>query len=205
MSQIKLKHIGGDGVIIAAPSSNPASDRTITLPSDADGTLARTLDVGFKSYAVIVDGKVNNTDGGTFTFGAWRTRDLNHELTDEDNIVSISSNQFTLAAGNYLILATAPAIQVGTHQARIYNATDSAEVELGQPEFAGNISSGPGNMSRVVARVSIAASKVFEIQHRCVTTSGGTWGFGAANSGGLNWDSGANSVFYTYVEIYKEP
>ena len=205
MSQIKLKHSGGNGVIIAAPSSNPASDRTITLPSDADGTLARTLDVGFKSYAVIVDGKVDNSDGGVFTNGAWRTRDLNHELTDEDNIVSISSNQFTLAAGNYLILATAPAIQVGTHQVRVYNVTDSAQVELGQPAFAGAKSRGPGNISRVVARVSIAASKVFEIQHRCVSTSGGTWGFGAANSGGLNWDSGANSVFYTYVEIYKEP
>ena len=39
MSQIKLKHSGGNGVIIAAPSSNPASDRTLTLPSDADGTV----------------------------------------------------------------------------------------------------------------------------------------------------------------------
>ena len=37
MSQIKLKHSGGNGVIIAAPSSNPASDVTFTLPS-ADGT-----------------------------------------------------------------------------------------------------------------------------------------------------------------------
>ena len=32
MSQIKLKHSGGNGVIIAAPSSNPASDVTFTLP-----------------------------------------------------------------------------------------------------------------------------------------------------------------------------
>ena len=39
MSQIKLKHSGGNGVIIAAPSSNPASDKTLTLPSDVDGTV----------------------------------------------------------------------------------------------------------------------------------------------------------------------
>ena len=39
MSSIKLKHSGGNSVIIAAPSSNPASDRTITLPSNADGTI----------------------------------------------------------------------------------------------------------------------------------------------------------------------
>ena len=39
MSSLKLKHSGGNGVIIAAPSSNPASDRTLTVPSNADGTI----------------------------------------------------------------------------------------------------------------------------------------------------------------------
>ena len=39
MSQIKLKHSGGNSVIIAAPSSNPASDRTLLLPSNADSTI----------------------------------------------------------------------------------------------------------------------------------------------------------------------
>ena len=39
MSSIKLKHSGGNSVIIAAPSSNPASDRTLTLPSDETGQI----------------------------------------------------------------------------------------------------------------------------------------------------------------------
>ena len=39
MSQIKLLHSGGNGVILAAPASNPAADRTLTLPGDADGTI----------------------------------------------------------------------------------------------------------------------------------------------------------------------
>ena len=42
MSQIKLLHSGGNGVIISAPDSNPASDRTLKLPSDADGTILTT-------------------------------------------------------------------------------------------------------------------------------------------------------------------
>ena len=42
MSQIKLKHSGGNSVIIAAPDSNPASDRTLKLPGDADGTILTT-------------------------------------------------------------------------------------------------------------------------------------------------------------------
>ena len=39
MSQIKLKHSGGNSVIIAAPDSNPSSNRTLKLPSNADGTI----------------------------------------------------------------------------------------------------------------------------------------------------------------------
>lgn len=42
MSQIKLLHSGGNGVIIAAPDSNPVSDRTLKLPSDGDGTILTT-------------------------------------------------------------------------------------------------------------------------------------------------------------------
>ena len=39
MSQIKLLHSGGNGVSIVAPDSNPASDRTLKLPSDGDSTI----------------------------------------------------------------------------------------------------------------------------------------------------------------------
>lgn len=46
MSQIKLLHSGGNGVILAAPDNNPASDRTLKLPGDADGTIATTANAG---------------------------------------------------------------------------------------------------------------------------------------------------------------
>lgn len=42
MSQIKLLHSGGNGVILAAPSSNPSSDKTLTLPSDETGQIITT-------------------------------------------------------------------------------------------------------------------------------------------------------------------
>ena len=42
MSEIKLLHSGGNGVSIVAPDSNPASDRTLKLPSNADGTILTT-------------------------------------------------------------------------------------------------------------------------------------------------------------------
>lgn len=42
MSSLKLLHSGGNGVIISAPSSNPASNRTITVPGNADGEMLTT-------------------------------------------------------------------------------------------------------------------------------------------------------------------
>tara|TARA_R100000655_G_scaffold10479_2_gene25124 strand:- start:246 stop:887 length:642 start_codon:yes stop_codon:yes gene_type:complete len=42
MSQIKLKHSGGNSSIIAAPSSNPASDVTFRLPN-ADGSAGQFM------------------------------------------------------------------------------------------------------------------------------------------------------------------
>ena len=44
--KIKLVHSGGNAVILSAPDSNPASDRTLKLPGDADGTIATTATAG---------------------------------------------------------------------------------------------------------------------------------------------------------------
>ena len=43
----------------------------------------------FTSYAIIRDQK-SGAHGGTFTSGAWRTRDLNTEVADDDGIVVFS-------------------------------------------------------------------------------------------------------------------
>lgn len=48
------------------------------------------------------------THGGTFTAGAWRTRDLNTVLTNTISGASLSNNQITLPAGKYYVEASAP-------------------------------------------------------------------------------------------------
>ena len=69
MSQIKLKHSGGNSVIIAAPDSNPASDRTLKLPSDGDGTILTTNSSVGKILQVKSSAKtdVASTTSTTFT------------------------------------------------------------------------------------------------------------------------------------------
>ena len=151
----------------------------------------------FTSYAIICDQKANNTSGGGFTSGAWQTRDLNTEIADPDGIVSIASNQFTLQAGSYLIEARAPAYSVDAHQTRPYNATDASVVQYGTNAYAREATGDQGSTdSQVYARVTITASKAFEIQHRAQTTRA-TTGFGVGSDF-------SNEVIYTTVKIYKE-
>jgi len=149
----------------------------------------------FASYAIIGDQKSSTTDGGTFTTGAWRTRDLNAELRDIDGIVSLSSNQFTLAAGSYLVRASAPAHRVNNHQIRLRNITDSSTTEFGTSEWS-HYSYATTTRSFLSAQFTITGSKAFEIQHRCSTTYSSI-GFGRTS------DFGAIEL-YTLVEIYKE-
>ena len=152
----------------------------------------------FTSYAVIEDQKGAGANGGTFTSGAWRTRDLNTEIFDPDNIVSISSNQFTLQAGNYFIEASAPAYNVDRHQAALYDITADNFHSLGTNEYAKG-DAGTGSRSIVIARVSISSANVYEIRHRCQTTFA-TFGFGVF-IGTSQWITDNN---YTYVKIFKE-
>jgi len=62
MSQIKLKHSGGNSSIIAAPSSNPASDVTFRLPN-ADGSAGQFMKTdgsGNLAFASVAVGGASN-------------------------------------------------------------------------------------------------------------------------------------------------
>ena len=85
------------------------------------------------SYALLWEEQTSTTDGGTFTSGDYRTRTLNQE-TDPDGIVTLSSNQFTLGAGTYLIKWSAPAYQTGRHGTLLRNITDSTN-SYGSAEY----------------------------------------------------------------------
>jgi len=169
---------------------------SVALPNDSI-TAAELGTKTFVSYAVICDQKAYNVNGGTFTEGGWRTRDLNTEITDVDGIVSISSNQFTLGAGNYLIKWSAPGYAVGKHVSVLQNITETTTDSTGTAEYADNTYF-IQNRSIGSVRVSLTGSTAYEIQHHCNVASYGTQGFGVSHD-----ISGYNSI-YTIVEIYKE-
>ena len=158
-------------------------------------TAAKVGTKTFTSYAIICDEKAAGTNGGDFSASTWTTRDLNTEIADPDSIVSISSNQFTLGAGSYLIEAIATAKECNRHIARIYNATTTTVVAYGMSAHA---SSGGSvtDTATVTARVTITGDTAFEIQHWC-QSSRTSYGLGLANDASV-----VNK--YTTVKIFKE-
>ena len=150
----------------------------------------------FSSYAIICDEKSAGTLGGASVANTWTTRDLNTEIADPDSIVSISSNQFTLGAGNYLIKWHSPFFYTQRVVTRLYDVTNSAVKQYSQ---AGYIPGSSGDVVQVsgYARVTPTGSTAYKIEYY-------------ADNGGDNDGTGIdtpddNSVcIYTVVEIYKE-
>jgi len=133
--------------------------------------------------AKITGEKPSGTEGGTFTSGAWQTRELTNTYGDT-SFVSLSSNQFTLPKGKYIIEASAPVYRVQRHRTAIYNVTDSTYEAYGTTEIAWD-SDTTGNRSFVEVVIDISATKTFELRHRCALTKT-TDGFGKAASFGVN-------------------
>ena len=134
--------------------------------------------------ATFNDTKSSGTNGGTFTNGAWRTRDLNTTQFNGITSASLSSNQISLPAGTYYVVATAPAFYTNEHQLRVQNITDSTTAILGS-----TTGTGQQIVNQVQATLSgsftIAGTKTFELQHRAADTKSDN-GFGAAISWGDN-------------------
>ena len=148
----------------------------------------------FQAYAVICDQKTQNTGGGTFSNGDWRTRDLNTEIADPAGIVSIASNQFTLGAGSYLIEWVAPAYRAGRHQTRLFDVTANAARNVGSSAYSRNDDEGDVTHSIGFSRVTISGDTIYEIQHRGGTT----------RSNGFGVEANFADEIYTTVKIYKE-
>lgn len=153
------------------------------------------------AFLILQDQKASGTNGGTFTSGAWRTRDLNTTVFNSIIGFSLAANQFTLLSGTYIIRASAPGVISARHATRLQNITDASTVLAGTSEFSSLLSDpteGFTTRSFIIGDFTITATKVFEIQHRCDHTQA-TLGFGVAAGGSF---AVANEL-YTEAQIWK--
>ena len=208
MSKLSFPHASGNSMSIGAPSTNPASDLELKLPatigtagqvlqnSSTPGTLEFGTVGKFVSCALLIDQKSQDTAGGTFTSGAHRVRDLNTEVFDPDNIVTLSSNEFTLAsAGSYVIQWFAPCYKVESNNSRLREVTDGT-IREGTNSFAHSATQIQVH-SEGMARVTQTGSKTYRIEHKSSATKSDN-GFGVASGGIAGYDT------YTMVTIWKE-
>lgn len=156
-------------------------------------------------YLLVQDQKAQNTAGGGFTSGAWRTRDLNTEVVDEGNVCSLAANQMTLIAGTYYFKISCPALAVTCHQAKLVESTSTVTIygEVGTSEYSrrdtDNLSIATtrslisGKFTVTAANVT-AGQNIFEVQHQCSFT---------VLSSGFGTYGNFTTEVYTVVEMWR--
>jgi len=143
----------------------------------------------------IQDQKSQDTSGGSFTSGAYRTRDLNTIITNDIPGASLASDQIILPAGKYFVIWTAPAHAVDRNRSRLYDTTGSAVLVFSSNDYAG---SGSLAMDQSIGGgiFTLSVQSVLELQHQCEETYA-TYGFGLA----CNFSG--ESEIYSDIKIWK--
>ena len=167
-----------------------------------------------KSIAIIGDNKAHDSHAPTMsggysdslTEGTWDIRELNRIFIDEDNIVSISSNKFTLQPAKYFIEWSAPCYNGGVNMSRLYNVTaDHIEAH----SQTGHTSSSTSNWQgcRVLTPSTAFPTGVaseFKIEHNCQETNvAHGLGHGAYYNGRTATVDGHTIGVFLVVRIHK--
>lgn len=145
-------------------------------------------------YICIQNQQTAGTDAGTWTAGADRTIPLNTEVADTGNHASIAANQITLLAGTYRVFISCPAYAVARFQVWLQNITDGTRPLIGTTESA-YTTSPVTSRSIIAGRLTIAGTKVFEVQGRCEVTRA---------SDGMGIAASFNTEVYGTVILIRE-
>ena len=147
--------------------------------------------VGEAGVVIIKDLKSSGVTGGPSLDKTWEERDLN-TIEGDNSFITLSSNQFTLNAGVYLINWSSPGYGVNYFVTRLYNVTESRTESEGEALFS--TVTGINRTSSGKTIIEIPSQKVFSIQQYSSLNSSS--GLGADVNVGIN-------ELYTQVEIIK--
>jgi hypothetical protein len=196
------KTVAFTGILNATANSVDYFDTTDSINTSSDITATNfigigsdLIGIGYTDVAVLTDTK-DNANGGTFTSGAWRTRDLNTALRLTDLGGSLSNNEFTLAPGTYVIEFDCPTIYVNYSSTRLYNVTAGEEVGAGATNIRNVNYVGMNRIYQKTSKIILTAATTFRVEHQC-SYSFNDVGFG------FNYSDSPNGNIYTMVRIYK--
>ena len=159
--------IGGVGLNSAAISTDARGTSNTRIMTEG----AADAHYGAFQYSMlhVQHQETSGTRAGTLTAGARRTRPLNTVLTNEIFGASLASNQITLPAGTYLVIAWAAHRQVNRTQLYLYDETGAADLLVGSTGWSSSANSEQG-VDIVTGRFTIASESDLELEHECTTT-----------------------------------
>lgn len=153
--------------------------------SDGDHRLDFQYAQPVDNVVYIKESLPNNTNGGDFFSGAWRTREVN-EVSGNTSLASINGSfQFLLAAGTWRAYGEAVAHNVLYSKVRLRNITDGSNAVVGLNTSSSSNADVPATL---MGEFSITEAKLFELQHRCQTSN-------TTNARGVAFNFGENEVF----------
>jgi hypothetical protein len=174
-------------------------------------TPATSTEEDTMAYALIIHKETAGTAGGALNAAGsaniFYTRKLTTKVADASSFVSLAAsptNQFSLGAGTYRFTIDVVGCNMGTHVARLYNITDTAQVDVGTQASSQTIGTNSATyvqtISRIETRYTIASgTKVFEIQQSASNVAG----LQATVARGFAAGSGVEA-YYLLCKIIKE-
>ena len=186
MREIKFRAWDGKKMDFDVSSVTTGNTRTMTVPD-------RDITLGDIPIMIVQDQKSSGTNGGSSIAGT-QTRTLNTVVQNDITGASLSSDQITLPAGKYYIIASTGAYTVARHKSKIVRISgESFSTMYGQNGY-----NGTGDLvttfSQVQGYLDLSSSTVLEVQHYTATEK-------AANGLGLAISQGTE--VYTTITIQQ--
>lgn len=139
-----------------------------------------SMTAGTMSVAIYEEQQTSGVNGGSSVSGN-QTRAINTEVSDINNIATLSGNQITIsAAGTYEIQFWATCFVGQQNQAYLYDITNSAALQRGRSSYTNAAVDSVSNGNMVIVLVS---ARVIELRHY-ITAARSLDGLGTAVSQG---------------------
>jgi hypothetical protein len=153
-----------------------ASDVVQYYTGSAWATLAPSTSI---TSAIFNETQASGTNGGSSTATTFIKRTLNTTVVNNITGCSLASSVITLAAGSYIVTASAPSYESSFFRIRLQNTSDGTTAALGTSEY--ELSSTVQTRGIVSGFFTITGNKNFELQHY-VLTARANLGFGNPTS-----------------------
>jgi hypothetical protein len=133
---------------------------------------------GVSGYCFVRDRKGVNINGGSFTSGAYRVRDLTEIVADTIGC-SLILNQLTVPAGTFIVFFVCPAYDVDYHASLLWNDTSDSLLIEGSASYAWP-SAHVVSHSFIIGCITLGSASALEVRHQCYSSKADE-GFGVKN------------------------